>query len=93
LQLAYAALLLIGLAGLQVARGWWVRLWPREERPDYGTTVGWWAARAARGSLFLAVFMPLVAPASFPLQVVRGLMVTARLLWAIVSWPLTRRTA
>jgi len=97
LQFGYLALLVLGLFGLAVARGWWQRLWPAERRNDYAGAFAYHAARAVRGTVMLLAFVPLVAVASAPVQAVVGLwrMLLAAwnllvLLWRALSWPLRR---
>lgn len=92
-QVSYLILFFIGLGGLGVAREWWQRLWPMEVRSEYARRSGYWAARAVRGTLFLLVFMPLVAVLSAPIGFIRGIwraLVTAA---TILAYPFTRRRA
>jgi hypothetical protein len=70
-QIGYFALLAIGLLGMPLARLWWANLWPRETAADYAGAAGYWAARAVRNGLFVAVFLPLTAPLSAPLNLGR----------------------
>jgi hypothetical protein len=58
-QIVYIAGLVAGVLGWSVARAWWERLWPQEQRAEYGSAAGYRAAQAARLLLFLLVFMPL----------------------------------
>jgi len=92
-QIAYLALMVLGLFGLGVAREWWQRLWPLEVRSDYARQSGYWAARAARGTLFLLVFMPLVALVSAPVSFVRGIWRALLTVATILAYPFTRRRA
>lgn len=66
LQWAYAALLALGLVGHAVASGWWARIWPPESRESYAGAFGYLTARVVRGTVYGALFMPLVAVASAP---------------------------
>lgn len=59
-QLAYLGALIAGLLGWPVARAWWERIWPNEERGEYRGPVGWRAAQAVRLAVFFLVFLPLV---------------------------------
>ncbi len=70
-QIGYLALLVIGLLGTPLARLWWANLWPQETAADYAGPAGYWAARAVRNALFVAVFLPLTAPLSAPLNLGR----------------------
>ena len=73
LQFAYIGSLVLGLFGLPVARGWWQRLWPAEQRQDYASRFAYIAAWTVRGGIMLLVFVPLVAVASVPVQAVLSL--------------------
>ena len=80
LQISYAMLLAIGMAAWPLARRWWARVWPAEERGEYGSLAGYGAARSLRGLIFALVFVPAIAVVSFPAQVIVGLGETLRLL-------------
>ena len=70
-QLTYFGLILVGLIfGLAMARRWWARIWPPEQRAEYAGRVGYEAARAVRFLAFLLVFLPVVA---LPAMLVSGL--------------------
>ena len=73
LQWAYAALVLLGLAGHTAARAWWARIWPVERREGYAGPVGYLLAKGVRGMAYFAGFMPLVAIASAPAALVRAM--------------------
>ena len=60
-QFAYIGFLVLGLFGVLVAHGWWQRIWPLEARADYPRRSGYWAARILRTTVFVMIFMPLVA--------------------------------
>jgi hypothetical protein len=92
-QIAYLALLVVGLAGLGVAREWWRRLWPLEARSDYPHRTGYWAARTVRTVVFLLIFMPLVAVVSAPVSFVHGAWRTLVAIGTILTYPFTRRRA
>lgn len=83
LQFGYLALVVAGLFGLPVARTWWQRMWPAEQRGEYASAFGHLAARAVRGAVMLLAFVPLVAVASAPAQ-------AALSLWGMVvgAWNL-----
>ena len=59
-QFAYIIGLVAGLMGWPVARSWWARLWPSEERAEYGGAIGYRAAQLARFLVFFLVFLPVV---------------------------------
>jgi hypothetical protein len=73
LQMTYGLLLALGLAAWPTAARWWGRIWPAEDRDEYGAGAGYWAARAIRGLIFVLMFVPLVAVVAFPCQVVASL--------------------
>jgi hypothetical protein len=89
-QIGYIASFVLGLFGLPVARGWWQRLWPAEQRQSYASATGYLAARAVRGLLMLLVFVPLVAIASAPTQAVLSLWGMVLAAVAILTWPFRR---
>ncbi len=64
-QIAYLASLVAGLLGWPLARDWWERIWPREQRSEYRGTVGWRAAQSVRLVAFLTLFLPLVGIPAF----------------------------
>jgi hypothetical protein len=70
-QIGYFALVLIGLLGTPLARVWWAHLWPPEDPAEYAGRAGYWAACLIRDSLFVAVFLPLTAPLSAPINLGR----------------------
>jgi hypothetical protein len=97
IQFGYLAAFVFGLFGLPVSRGWWGRVWPAEERIEYGSAIGYWAARLVRGTMLILLFAPLVAVASAPVQAVRsawGMVVSIwnviALLWRGLTWPVRR---
>jgi hypothetical protein len=64
----YVAALVLGLAGVPIARNWWRKAWPLEARSDYPTAFGYGLARIVRGLVFVTLFLPLAA---LPAVVVR----------------------
>ncbi|MDX2205968.1 MAG: hypothetical protein NW223_24690 [Hyphomicrobiaceae bacterium] len=70
-QAGYVLLFLVGLVGLPVARRWWARIWPPEDRAEYGNIGGYQAACAIRAALFLCVFLPVAALLAAPYAVAR----------------------
>jgi hypothetical protein len=83
-QIGYFALLLIGFLGVPLARVWWAHLWPPENPAEYAGRTGYWAARLVRDSLFVAVFLPLTAPLSAPINL--GRQVWDALLAPVRAW-------
>lgn len=61
-QAMYGAALLLGLLGMPAARRWWSRIWPAENRAEYGGVGGYWAARVSRLAAFALVFVPVIGP-------------------------------
>jgi hypothetical protein len=79
-QFAYILALVAGVLGWPVARAWWDRLWPAEERGEYGGAAGYRAAQAARSAVFLLVFLPI---AGLPAL----LWLTLLQFWSLVTAP------
>ncbi len=97
IQIGYFGLFVFGLFGLPVSRGWWSRVWPAEQRAEYGSVIGYWAARLVRGTVLVLLFAPIVAIASVPVQAARsawGMVVSIwnviALLWRGLTWPVRR---
>lgn len=80
IPIAYLLALCLAVFDLGTVRRWWSRLWPPEDRAEYGGALGYWLARGVRGLLFVLVFLPVVGVPAF----VRYLGVQA---WAIVTAP------
>lgn len=70
-QAAHLLLFLVGLIGLPVAQGWWARIWPPEDRTEYGNVAGFHAACAIRAAVFLAFFLPVAALLAAPQAIMR----------------------
>jgi hypothetical protein len=90
IQFGYLALFVFGLFGLPVSRGWWGRVWPAEQRAEYGSAIGYWAARAVRSVTLILLFAPLVAVASVPVQAIRSAWNTVVSVWNILTWPVRK---
>jgi hypothetical protein len=90
IQYGYLALFVFGLFGLPVSRGWWARVWPAEQRAEYGSVIGYWAARAVRGVTLVLLFAPLVAGASVPIQAIRSAWNTVVSVWNFLTWPVRK---
>jgi hypothetical protein len=69
---AYLLLVVLGLIGMPASRAWWRRMWPPEAAAEYAGRVGYLAARAVRGFVFLLLFLPLSACLSVPLLLTRS---------------------
>lgn len=76
----YGLSLVIGLITLPVTRSWWRRLWPTEQRAEYRSAVGYYAARLVRGAAFLLLFVPIAAWPALPVQM-------ARVVWGYLMLP------
>ena len=88
---------MLGLFGLGVARAWWQRLWPAEQRQEYAGAFAYQAARIVRAVILLLLFVPLVAIASAPVQallslwgMMQGAWNLLVLCWRALTWPLRR---
>lgn len=81
IQYLYIGFLACGVIGLAVARRWWVRLWPPEDRAEYAGRMGYWAARIARGLAFVVVFLPV---AGMPALLWTGLLS----IWSLITAPI-----
>lgn len=80
IQIVYLISLGAGVIGWPVSSAWFQRIWPAEQRGEYGNAVGYRAAQAARLLAFVAVFVPLVG---FP-ALIGSLLQQA---WAILTLP------
>jgi hypothetical protein len=80
IQIGYLLLLASGLFGLGTGWSWWARIWPTEDRTEYGSYVGYALARLVRGLAFVLVFLPLVG---LPLL----LRYVGLQLWALLTAP------
>lgn len=83
-QALYLAGLVLGLAGLGLARDWWRRLWPPEERREYAGRFGYVAARTVRGLLFTFFFLPIVGMPAGLFTIVWG---TVLQIWWLLGAP------
>ncbi|MEI9901610.1 MAG: hypothetical protein WDN31_17535 [Hyphomicrobium sp.] len=72
IQILYLICLGAGVLAWPVASAWFQRIWPSEERGEYGGWIGYRAAQAARLAAYVVLFLPLVGlpalVASFFLQ-------------------------
>jgi hypothetical protein len=71
---------LVGLV-LGVAREWWGRIWPPEQRQEYRGAIGYRAAQAARISALVLVFLPLAGAPAFMWTILLQL-------WSFMTAPL-----
>jgi len=80
-QFAYIVGLLAGMLGWSVARRWWARIWPPEQREEYRGATGYRAAVSVRFLAFLFIFLPIVG---VPALIVSML----QYVWSILILPL-----
>ena len=64
-QAAYLLGLVAGVIAWPVASGWFARLWPHEQRGEYGSAVGYRSAQAVRLAAFVLLFLPIVGTPAF----------------------------
>lgn len=81
IQVGYLLALGMGLFGLGTGWAWWGRIWPPEDRAEYGSALAYGLARGVRGLLFAVLFLPL---AGVPLFV----RTVAIQIWRLVTAPL-----
>lgn len=58
LQILYLGSVIAGLIAWETTQRWWSRIWPPEARADYGSAIGYGAARMARLLAFVFLFLP-----------------------------------
>lgn len=72
MQILYLISLGAGVLAWPVASAWFARLWPSEQRGEYGSATGFRAAQAMRMAAYVLLFLPIVGlpalVASFFLQ-------------------------
>lgn len=59
-QYVYLGSLIAGLLAFQVSFPWWRRIWPREDRQEYSSWIGYALARVVRLVALVFVFLPIV---------------------------------
>ncbi len=69
----YIALMLLGPLGSSVSWRWWNKIWPPEQRAEYGNAFGYQAARAVKLAIYAIVVMPATAIGAAPIAVVSGM--------------------
>jgi hypothetical protein len=93
IQFGYIAFLLLGVIGINVAQGWWQRIWPLEAPEEYPRRAGYWAARFVRGTIYILLFLPLVSPVSAPLVALQWVGRMLRAAYGILTYPFRRGRA
>jgi len=85
-QIAYLVGLVAGVMGWPVARGWWQRLWPGEQRAEYQGALGYRAAQTARFLAFFFVFLPIVGVPAALVALILQLYGLAMLPFRFLRW-------
>jgi hypothetical protein len=85
-QIAYIVGLVAGVMGWPVARGWWQRLWPGEQRAEYQGALGYRAAQTARFLAFFFVFLPIVGVPAVLVALILQLYGLAMLPFRFLRW-------
>jgi len=80
LQMTYLGGLIAGVLGWPVTASWFARIWPPEERGEYGGWVGWRAAQVARLFAYFGAFLPVVGLPAFVVSLLQQL-------WSLVTLP------
>lgn len=82
LQAGFLGLVIIGLFGVPVSRGWWQNIWPPEVADEYAGRTGYWAALTVRSLAYALIFLPLTAVIAAPYnlfgQILDGVMTPVR---------------
>jgi hypothetical protein len=84
LQFLYIAGLVLGIAGHAYVSQWWAWLWPKEERAEYSSALGYYAARTVRVVVMVLMFTPLVG---IPAGLWVGLTSLLGQVWFIITLP------
>ena len=92
-QFFYLAGLIAGVLGWPVASAWFARVWPPEDRAEYGTAVGYRAAQAVRLLAYLLVFLPLAGMPALVVSFVQQLWALAMLPVRAARWLSARARA
>ncbi|MEO8420702.1 MAG: hypothetical protein ABI457_05865 [Hyphomicrobium sp.] len=92
-QFGYLAGLIAGVLGWPVASEWFARVWPPEDRAEYGTAAGYRAARAVRLLAYLLVFLPLAGVPALIASFVQQLWALALLPVRAARWLSARARA
>lgn len=65
MQILYLICLGAGVLGWPVASAWFTRIWPPEQRSEYGNAFGYRAAQVMRLAAFILLFLPIVGLPAF----------------------------
>jgi hypothetical protein len=93
IQFGYLGFLVLGIIGINVAQGWWQRLWPLEVADDYPRRIGYWTARSVRGTIYVLLFLPLVSPISAPTVAIQWVWRKMQAVYGLVTYPFRRNRA
>ncbi len=85
-QIAYIVGLVAGVMGWPVARTWWQRLWPEEQRSEYRGLLGYRAAQGVRLLAFLLVFLPVAGLPALFVSLILQLFGIAMLPFRFLRW-------
>lgn len=92
-QIAYLAAFVAGLFGVAFAWGWWNRIWPPEQRSEYGNAFGYHSARAVKGVAFVLLFLPIAGPFAFLAVLASQALVIVTAPARLLRWLASRRSA
>ncbi len=84
-QWSYLFGIVMGLIGHAYSLSWWARVWPPEDRKEYASRRGYYAARGARLLALLFLFLPIVG---IPAGLWAMLVGFAQQVWQLITAPL-----
>jgi hypothetical protein len=85
-QFAYLIGLVAGVMGWPVARAWWERLWPAEQRSEYSGAIGYRAAQAVRLLVFVLLFLPIAGTPALLVSLMLQLFGVVMLPFRFLRW-------
>jgi hypothetical protein len=92
-QFAYLMGLVAGVLGWPVASQWYARVWPPEQRSEYGAAIGYRAAQGVRLLAYLLLFLPIVGIPALIVSFMQQLWGLAMLPVRAVQWLSARARA
>lgn len=93
IQITYLLSLIAGVLGWPVASAWFQRVWPPEQREEYGNAVGYRAAQSMRLAAYLLLFLPIVGVPALVASVLLQLWTLLTLPIRAVRWLVARTEA
>ncbi len=93
IQITYLLSLIAGVLGWPVASAWFQRVWPPEQREEYGNAVGYRAAQSMRLAAYLLLFLPTVGVPALVASVLLQLWTLLTLPIRAVRWLVARTEA